>query len=85
MNETNSNQFKNPKGALTFRILAIGIILYLLADLLGAYFKGGADAPSLTLILIATVVLGGGAIFVGILTWKAWKQDTAKKEETEEE
>lgn len=82
MNETNSNQFKSPKGALTFRILAIGIIVYLLADLLLAYFKGGADAPSLTLILVASVVLGGGAVFVGYLTWKAWKQDTENKEET---
>lgn len=75
MNDHNSNQFKSPKGALTFRIAAIGIILYILADLLLAYCKGGEGAPSLTLILIACVILGGGAVLVGILTWKAWKRD----------
>lgn len=82
MNETNSNQFKSPKGALTFRIVAIGAILYFLADLLLAYFKGGPDAPSLTLILAATVILGGGAVLVAVLTWKAWKKDTESKDET---
>ena len=81
MNDTNSNQFRSPKGALTFRILAIGVILYFLADLILAYVKGGESAPSLVLILTATVILGGGAVLVGILTWKAWKEDTKKDEE----
>ena len=81
MNDTNSNQFRSPKGALTFRILAIGMILYLLADLLLSYFKGGEGAPSLLFILVSTLILGGGAVFVAILTWKAWKKDTENKEE----
>lgn len=81
MKNTDSNQFKSPKGALTFRILAIGIILYILADLLLAYVKGGEGAPPLTLILVATVILGGGAVFVAVLTWKAWKKDTEEKDE----
>lgn len=79
MNDTNSNGFKNPKGALTFRILAIGIILYILADLVLAFVKGGEGAPSLTFILVASAILGGGAVLVAILTWKAWKKDTEEQ------
>lgn len=85
MNDTNSNKFKNPQGALTFRIIAIGFVLYMLGEMLVAYFKGGADAPSLTMVLIGAVVLGGGAVFVGLLTWKAWKAETKKKDEENEE
>ena len=82
MNDTNSNGYKNPKGALTFRILAIGVILYILADLVLAFVRGGEGAPSLTFILVAAAILGGGAVFVGVLTWKAWKKDTEQKDET---
>ena len=84
MNDTNSNGFKNPKGALTFRILAIGIILYILADLWLAFVKGGEGAPGLTFIAAATAILGGGAVLVAILTWKAWKKDTEDKENKED-
>lgn len=85
MNDTKPTPARSPKGALTFRVLAIGVILYILADLLLAYFKGGEGAPELTLILIAAVVLGGGAVFLSILTWKAWKKDTEEKRENENE
>ena len=80
MNDTNPNPVRNPKGALAFRIFAIGAILYFLADLILAYVKGGEGAPTPALILVATVILGGGAILVGILTWKAWKEETKKDE-----
>ena len=81
MNDTNSNRSRNPKSALTFRILAIGLILYFLADLILAYVRGGEGAPTPALILVATVILGGGAVFVGILTWKAWKEETKNDED----
>ena len=70
---------------LMFRILAIGVVLYWLAELVIDYFKGGPDAPSLTLLIVAIIVLGGGAALVGILAWKAWKAEKALAAMTEEE
>ena len=63
----------NPQTALMFRLLCIGVVLYWLAELVIGYFKGGPDAPDLTLLIVAIIVLGGGAALVGFLTWKTWK------------
>ena len=76
--------------ALMFRIVAIGFVLYLLFQTVTGYFKGGPEAPSLTLLLVSIVVLGGGAVLIGWLTWKAWKAEqilaeAEQEEETEEE
>ena len=74
----------NAQRALMFRLLCIGFVLYWLGELVIGYFKGGPDAPDLTLLIVAIIVLGGGAVLVGFLTWKAWKLDTAAAEEPEE-
>jgi len=79
MNNTNFTR------VLTFRLLAIGFIVYTLADLCLDYFKGGPEAPSLLLILLSTLVLGGGAVFIAIVTWKEWKKSKAQEEPEEEQ
>ena len=59
---------------LVFRGLAVGIVLYWLGDIILGFFRGGPDAPSLTLLLLSVAVLGGGAVFVAVSTWKLWKK-----------
>ena len=75
----------NATRALMFRLVAIGVVLYWLMQTVVAYFKGGPDAPSLTLLIISIVVLGGGAALVGWLTWKAWKAEQALAQQKAEE
>ena len=75
----------NAQRALMFRLLCIGVVLYWLAELVIGYFKGGPDAPDLTLLIVAIVVLGGGAALVGYLTWKSWKLESEAAALSEEE
>ena len=56
-----------------YRILGMGLVSYFLIDLIVSFFKGGEDAPSLLLIVLAIAMLGGGIAFVAVLTWKEWK------------
>jgi len=72
-------------GGMLFRVFGICVVLYWMLELVVAYCKGGPDAPSLTILLVGIVVLGGGAVLVGILTWKAWKAEKALAELTAEE
>lgn len=76
---------RSANGALLFRVIAVCVVLYWLLEIVIAYFKGGADAPSLTLLIVATIVLGGGAALVAVLTWKAWKADKEAAKLTEAE
>lgn len=64
---------RSAKGSLMFRVAGICVVLYWLGELVVAYFKGGPDAPSLTLLIVGAIILGGGAALVALLTWKAWK------------
>ena len=75
----------NATRALMFRLVAMGVVLYWLMQTVVAYFKGGPDAPSLTLLIISIVVLGGGAALVGWLTWKTWKAEQALAQQMAEE
>ena len=71
----NSNRMQKAGRAATFRVIAIGVVLYWLMQTVVAYFKGGPDAPDLTLLLVSIVVLGGGAVLVGVMTWKTWQAE----------
>lgn len=68
---------RNPSNLLTFRVLAVGYVLYLCYNIVKLYLAGGPDAPSLTTLLIGLVVLGGGAIFIGIISYREWKSGKA--------
>ena len=69
------------KRTIPFRLIAIAFLLYMLADIVIKYVQGGPDAPNLTMLLIAIVIMGGGSVLVGWLTWRNWKR--AKKAEEE--
>ena len=68
-----------------FRLIAIGVVLYWLFGIVKAYIQGGPEAPSLTLLIVAIVVMGGGSAFIGWLTWKTWKKAKEEAVMSEEE
>ena len=43
---------------------ALLLLAYMLAKVVQAYIIGGADAPSVKVLLLGIVVLGGGIVFV---------------------
>ena len=92
--EKKEPQPRNMQTTLMIRLLAIGYVLYMLYKIVTAYVAGGEDAPALWLLILSIVVLGGGSVGVGILTWKDYKAHKeaeaeqlalAEEEETEEE
>ena len=64
----------NPTTMILFRVLAIGYVIWMLKDVVKAYFAGGSDAPSGLLVLVAVLVLGGGCVWIGIMSYKQYKQ-----------
>ena len=53
------------------RVIAAGFVFYSLWEIISAFLKGGEDAPSLTLLLLAIAVLGGGAVGILEADWLA--------------
>ena len=79
-------KLNDAKRALTFRILAIGVVLYwLIFDIVRPYLAGGPEAPNLTTLIIAIVIMGGGSAFLGVISYKAWKLAKESAYMTEEE
>ena len=64
---------RNPNNTVAFRLLAVGYITYLAYSIVKMYIEGGPDAPSLTALILGVLFLGGGAIFLAVLTYKEWK------------
>ena len=75
----------NPTTMIMFRIIAIGYVLWILKDLVQAYIEGGPEAPSLALLLGSIVVLGGGCVLIGILSYKHWVRMKEEVREYNEE
>lgn len=75
----------NPTTMILFRVLAIGYVLWILKDLVQAYLAGGEEAPSLGLLLGAIVVLGGGCVVIGILSYQHWKRMKEEERQYKEE
>ena len=69
------------KRTIPFRLIAIAFLLYMLVDIVCKYVQGGPDAPTTFALVLAAVIMGGGSVLVGWLTWRNWKQ--AKKDEEE--
>ena len=65
---------RNPSNVIAFRVLAIGYIGYMLVNMIKLYTEGGPEAPSLTALIAGVVVLGGGCIFLAIISYKEWKR-----------
>ena len=65
---------RNPNNTVAFRVLAIGYILYMCFNIVKLYMEGGPEAPSLTALILGVGLLGGGALFLAIISYKEWKR-----------
>lgn len=83
--KTNFVRHSDAVRSLVFRLLAVGLLLYWLFQLVQGYLAGGEDAPSKTLLIIGIVILGGGAILVGVLSIVAWRLDKENAKMSQEE
>ena len=64
----------NPTTMILFRVLAIGYVIWMLKDVVKAYFAGGPDAPSGIFVLVSCLVLGAGCVWIGIMSYRQYKQ-----------
>lgn len=71
----------SPQTGFGLRLMAAGIVLYWYYELVMLYVRGGPDAPSLTAVILAGILMVGGAIFVGITAWQIYKKEQAALEE----
>ncbi|MCD8146658.1 MAG: hypothetical protein LUD84_05185 [Clostridiales bacterium] len=70
----------------TVYLLGALYLAYLLATFLQEAYQGGEDAPSLPLLIVGILVLGGGVVFLGLMAWRMSRaQPTEAENETEEE
>ena len=69
----------NPNFMLMIRVLAVGYLGYCLLEIIKLYRAGGADAPSLPLLIGAIVVLGGGAVWIAIVSFLQWRKVQAEQ------
>ncbi len=67
------------------RLLAAGYVLYLLYSTIRMYVEGGAEAPTVPVLLLSILVLGGGGIFLLMLAWKEYKRGQQEVQELENE
>ena len=65
-------KIKNPTGMLIMHGTVIAVVLYMAWQLVRSYRAGGAEAPSLTTLIVGLVLLVGGCVVVG----KALEQET---------
>ncbi len=76
-NEENSTP-RNPSNVVMFRLLAVGYVAYLCIQMIKMYVDGGPDAPSLGMLIGGVALLGGGAAFLAIMTYKEYKTNKVK-------
>lgn len=73
-NEEKEQRPVNPTTLFGIRALAVGYLIYCLWQIIKMYMEGGKGAPSIWLLLLAIVVLGGGAVWIAIITFLKLRQ-----------
>ena len=73
-NEEKEQRPVNPTTLFGIRALAVGYMLYCLWQIVKMYMEGGEEAPSIWLLLLGIVVLGGGAVWIAVMTFLKLKQ-----------
>ena len=67
-------KIKNPTGMLIMHGTVIAVVLYMAWQLVRSYRAGGAEAPSLTTLIVGLVLLVGGCVVVGWLAVRLFLQ-----------
>ena len=65
---------RNPSNVVAFRLLAVGYVGYMCIQMIKLYVEGGPDAPSLPLLIGGVALLGGGALFLAVMTYREYKR-----------
>ena len=73
-NEEKEQRPVNPTTLFGIRALAVGYLLYCLWQIIKMYMEGGEGAPSIWLLLLGILVLGGGAVWIAIMTFLKLKE-----------
>lgn len=79
-NEEKEQRPVNPTTLLGIRALAVGYLIYCLWQIVKMYIEGGEGAPSLGLLLLGIAVLGGGAVWIAVMTFLKLKQLKAEEQ-----
>ena len=85
---TDEKDFRKQNDAnrvMLYRVLGIGVVLYMLWQIIQSYLAQTADSPSLGFLIVAIVLLGGGCAFLGVVTYRNWKKDQDAARMTQEE
>lgn len=64
----------NPTMQMGVRLLAVGYCLYCLWQIIQMFMEGGEEAPSIWLLLVAILVLGGGSVWIAVTTILMYKK-----------
>lgn len=67
-------QVKNPKGMLLMTGIVIILVLYLEWKVIDSYLKGGEGAASLTLVIVSSILMVAGCVFIGWLAIRLYRQ-----------
>ena len=61
---------RNPDNVFMFRMVAVAYVLYTVWKTIKLYLAGGEDAPRLWMLCLSTVLLGGGAIVLAVISFR---------------
>lgn len=75
----------NGSRVFILRLVALAFVLYMLINVIVAYFQGGADAPSIVEVVVGIVVLGGGSIAVGLFSYRTYLKEKKAADEARAE
>lgn len=78
-NEEKEERPVNPTTMLSIRALAVGYCLYCLWQIVQMFIEGGEEAPSIWLLLLAIAVLGGGSVWIAVITVLRFRQLKAEE------
>jgi len=70
----NQNPFTRLQVRMMLYALAIYMLLKSLYDVVKGYIIGGPDAPSGIFVLVSCLVLGAGCVWIGVMSYKQYKQ-----------
>ena len=75
----------NPKVRANIYTIAALYVAYLLYGVVKRYLTHDPYGPTTGVFILGLVVLGGGAVFLGLMAWKMYKAPMPKESEELEE